>query len=152
MFISPMCAVPLGLKDGRTVWEQRHGSMIWECDKYHIAIPDGFQCDFCSVPRLPFIYSKWGDKAHHEGTLHDYCYRADCEIYDKVLKRWVIGMPRAEADALFCKAILLRGYGKDIAYPMWLAVRLGGWPHYQKNKVDHQFKLDVVFEEARDVG
>lgn len=148
MFLTPMCAVPLGLKAGRTVWEQRHNSMIWECEKYFIEIKPKFQHDTCSVPRLPLIYAKWGDRAHHEGGLHDYTYRKDCLIYIKAEKRWVVGMPRAEADALFCKAILVRGYGKDIAYPMWAAVRLGGWPHYQKLTVEHKFALDIIFPEA----
>ena len=148
MFLTPMYAVPLGLKAGRTVWEQRHNSMIWECEKYLIEIKPKFQHDTCSVPRLPLIYAKWGDRAHHEGGLHDYTYRKDCLIYVKAEKRWVVGMPRPEADALFCKAILLRGYDKDIAYPMWLAVRLAGWPHYQKLSVYHKFPLDVIFPEA----
>jgi|LSQX01.2.fsa_nt_gb hypothetical protein len=148
MFISPMCEVPIGLKDGRTVWEHRHSSMMWDCEKYFIEIKPGFQHDACSVPRLPFVYAKWGDRAHSEGSLHDYTYRKDCLIYIKAEKRWVVGMPRAEADALFCRAILSRGYGGDIAYPMWVAVRVGGWPHYQKHSVDHRFQLDIIFPEA----
>ena len=85
MFISPMCAVPLGLKDGRTVWETTHGSMIWECDKYHIEIPDGFQCDFCFRSPLAVHLSKWAI-AHHEGTLHDYFYRRTAKFTTSFLK------------------------------------------------------------------
>jgi len=32
--------------------------------------------------------------------------------------------------------------------PMWLSVRLAGWPHYQKLTIDHKFSLDVIFPEA----
>lgn len=148
MFISPMCAVPLGLKDGRTVWEQRHNPLIWDCDQYRIEIMAGVQSDFCSVPRLPVVYSIWGDKAHHEGMLHDYTYRKDCQVYVKSNKAWVTGMPRDAADALFRKAILSRGYSRAIAYPMWLAVRAAGWPHYGKLSVNHVFELKVAFPEA----
>jgi len=61
---------------------------------------------------------------------------------------FMLGGLAAGAYALFCKAILLRGYDKDIAYPMWLSVRLAGWPHYQKLSVYHKFPLDVIFPEA----
>jgi len=149
MFISPMCATPIGIsKDNSVIWEQRHNRLKWDCDKYYIEIPERFQCDFCSVPRLPLIYAKWGDRAHHEGMLHDYVYRKDCQIYLKSEKAWVVGMPRPEGDALFCNAMIIRGYGKDIAYPMWLGVRLGGWPHYQQRLVGYKHELKIVYPEA----
>lgn len=149
MFISPLSATPIGIStDDSVIWEQRHNRLKWDCSKYYIEIAERFQCDFCSVPRLPFIYAKWGDKAHHEGMLHDYVYRKDCRIYLKADGRWVVGMPRDAADTLFRDAILIRGYGWSIAYPMWLGVRFGGWPHYQKRSVNYKHDLKIAYPDA----
>lgn len=149
MFITALNTTPLGVSlDDRVIWEQRHNPLIWEDEDYIIEIKIRFQSDFASVPRLPLIYAWWGDRAHHEAALHDYNYRKDCRYRDKRLGKWVIGMPRPQADALFRKSILIRGYGGNIAYPMWAGVRLGGWTAYQKLTVDHQFQLKIIYPES----
>jgi hypothetical protein len=149
MFIKPMCVVPVGRDESdKTIWEQRYNEMAWEDEKIIILIQPGFQTDFCSVPRIPWVYAKYGDRAHHEGELHDYTYRKDCRIFLKNEGRWQIGMSRDEADDLFLRAMLSRGHGKHIAYPMWIAVRSLGWLHYGKLSITHKFKLSVTFPEA----
>lgn len=37
----------------------------------------GFQCDQASIPRLPIIFLKLGDRFQEEGTIHDFVYRKD---------------------------------------------------------------------------
>lgn len=149
MFTKSMCVVPIGRdKSDTTIWEQRHNEMVWEDEKIIVLIQPGFQTDFCSVVRLPWIYSLYGDRAHHEGELHDYTYRKDCRIFIKAEGRWQIGMPRPEGDDLFLRSMLSRGQSKGIAYPMWAAVRTLGWLHYGKLTITHKFKLAVTFPEA----
>lgn len=90
-----------------------------------ITVPEGFQTDVASVPRIPIIYMLWGDRAHREAVLHDYLY---CIDSDPV-------MTRCEADSTFKEAMISRGQPWRIYYPMWLGVRAGGWQFYHKRKV-----------------
>lgn len=98
-------------------------------DGYEIIIPKGFQTDLASVPRLPVIYSSWGDRAHREAVLHDYLYRIDS----------VPVVSRAGADMLFKEAMISRGQPWHIYYPMYIGVRTGGAFSYHKYSVKHKF-------------
>lgn len=90
-----------------------------------IVIPEGFYTDFASVPRVPFVFEAWGDRAHREATLHDYLYRIDS----------IPVVSRAEADRIFLEAMLSTGKPTRIAYPMYWGVRLAGWTAYHKKNV-----------------
>lgn len=110
---------------------------IWELDKpllYRsdilgigkIEVPPGFQTDFASVPRVPFIYEAYGDKAHYESVLHDYLYRID-------------SIPQAsysQANDVFLEAMKVRGKGYFVRYGMYWGVVLGGWTAYHKLNVN----------------
>ncbi|MCK9544797.1 MAG: DUF1353 domain-containing protein [Novosphingobium sp.] len=109
---------------------------IWSLDdtlKYEsdilgciIEIPIGFQMDFASVPRLPFIYSLFGDKAHREGVLHDYLFRKD-------------SMPIVSfniANKIFLEAMASRNKSKLVRYCMYWGVCLGGRSSYHKKNVN----------------
>ncbi len=37
-----------------------------------VVVPDGFETDFASVPRLPLAYLFTGDSAHASAVVHDY--------------------------------------------------------------------------------
>jgi hypothetical protein len=37
-----------------------------------IEVPAGFQTDFASVPRLPFLYAIFGDSTHGSAVIHDW--------------------------------------------------------------------------------
>jgi len=90
-----------------------------------IKVPTGFQTDFASVPRVPFVYEFFGDRAHREAVLHDYLYRID-------------SIPLAtysQANAVFFEAMQERGKGPVVRYGMWWGVVLGGWTAYHKKKV-----------------
>ena len=91
-----------------------------------IDVPVGFETDFASVPRIPFIYAMWGGKAHREAVLHDYLYRSD----SKPLATY------SQANGVFFEAMEVRGKKRVVRYPMWWGVVLGGWTSYHKKNVD----------------
>jgi hypothetical protein len=76
MFLTSLDAREIGWKDGRIIWELL-APLIYQRDCGGIIqIPQGFQTDFCSVPRHPaFVFGLCGAKFNRTGTLHDYCYR-----------------------------------------------------------------------------
>lgn len=98
-------------------------------DAREIIVPKEFQTDLASVPRIPFVYSAWGDRAHREAVLHDYLYRKDS----------VPVLSRSEADGLFKEAMISRGQPWYIYHPMYAGVRLGGGSAYHKYPVFHNF-------------
>jgi len=90
-----------------------------------VVVPEGFETDLASVPRLPFLYALWGGRAHREGVVHDYLYRKD-------------SMPpvgRSVADRVFLEAMDVRGKPWNVRWPMYLGVRIGGWTAYHKRLV-----------------
>lgn len=85
-----------------------------------LTVPKGFKTDFASVPRLPLIYSTFGDRAHHESVIHDYLYRTLPHVCD-----------RRMADCVFLEAMECRGKGKFMRTSMYLGVRMGGASSWQ---------------------
>ena len=90
-----------------------------------IDVPAGFETDFASVPRVPILYTFFGDRAHREAVLHDYLYRKDS----------IPMVERSQADDVFFEAMDERGKGFLIRYGMWLGVRAGGWTAYHEKLV-----------------
>lgn len=75
-------------------------------------VPAGFQTDFASVPRVPLIYSVYGDRAHRESVIHDYCFSIN-------------SIPRvsfSDANEVFLEAMKCRGKSCCVRYPMYWAV------------------------------
>jgi hypothetical protein len=89
----------LGEIDGKTIY--RLVEPLWYTDHNGngIVVPSDFQHDLASVPRIPIIYTAWGDRSHREAVLHDYLYRTDSEPV----------VTRAEADEHFKMAMISRG-------------------------------------------
>lgn len=89
-----------------------------------IVVPRCFETDLASVPRLPIIYSLWGNRCHREAVLHDFMYR----------RSRLIGFdyPFMLANRVFLEAMLVRKVPAYIAYPMFLGVCAGGYPSYHK--------------------
>jgi hypothetical protein len=107
------------------VWELDH-PLIYKSDKFGlIEVPAGFQTDFASVPRLPIIYSMYGDRAHKSAVLHDYGYRTDTPQ----------NLTFSQVNDLFFEAMICAGHKKRVAYPMYWGVVLGGYFSYHKRKV-----------------
>lgn len=90
-----------------------------------IVVPSGFLTDFASVPRLPFVYETWGNRAHREAVVHDYLYRINSFPVVSFMT----------ANRVFLEAMESRGVSWLIRYPMFWAVCAGGWPAYHKMRV-----------------
>ncbi len=111
---------------GRREWELLsplgYRSDLLDCT---ILVPTGFQTDFASVPRIPVIFTLWGDRAHREAVIHDYLYRMDSEPV----------VSRKEADRVFLEAMKARGKPRYISQAMYRGVRVGGWAAFHKRTV-----------------
>ncbi len=81
-----------------------------------------FETDFASVPRVPFAYSLWGDRAHREAVLHDAMYRTD----------FPGNITFSQANSVFLEAMESTGKPWYIRYPMYAGVVTGGWFSYHK--------------------
>jgi hypothetical protein len=102
-------------------------ALVYQSDLLNctLTVPEGFQTDFASVPRVPFAYMFFGDKAHREAVLHDYLYRKD-------------SVPVAtfdQANNVFFEAMTLRGKPTWVRYLMYWGVCLGGCSSYHKYNV-----------------
>ena len=87
--------------------------------------PSFFETDFASVPRVPFIYEAWGDRAHREAVLHDYLYRTDSKPT----------VTFSQANNVFLEAMKSTGKPWYISYGMYWGVVLGGCSSYHKKRV-----------------
>lgn len=113
------------LKDNDQIWVIT-APLIYESDIVgRIEVPAGFETDFASVPRVPFIYEMFGDRAHREAVLHDYLYRIDA----------VPQASYAQANNVFFEAMKLRGKKFVVRYGMYWGVVLGGWTAFHKRYV-----------------
>ena len=113
------------LKDDDRIWiiDSR---LVYESDLVGtVIVPEGFQTDFASVPRVPLFYALFGDRAHRESVIHDYLYRSDS----------FPSLSRSQADNVFLEAMKCRGKGFFVRYAMWTGVRAGGWTAYHKRNV-----------------
>jgi hypothetical protein len=114
------------LLDNDRTWEL-DAELIYQSDLLStvITVPNGFQTDFASVPRVPIAYGLFGGKAHREAVIHDYLYRIDSKPV----------ATRKQADDVFYEAMKLRGKSWFVRWCMWSGVRLGGWTGFHKLKV-----------------
>ena len=90
-----------------------------------ICVPTGFKTDFASVPRIPFVYACWGNRAHHEAVVHDAMYRID--FTPKVSFN--------DANKVFLEVMKVRNKPLRIRLPMYCAVCLFGKSSYHKKKM-----------------
>lgn len=94
-------------------WKLEH-PLVYQSDiAGNISVPEGFETDFASVPRIPIAYTLAGDTAHAAAVVHDYLYG------DKSVKRSL-------ADAVFEEAMNVSGISWWRRKLMWLAVRTFG--------------------------
>lgn len=95
----------------------------FELDATVYCVPQGFETDFASVPRLPFAYLVAGNTSHEAAVIHDWMY--------------MDGFPRAYADSVFLAALKAEGINWWRRNLMWLAVRIAGsWAYDAKRKAD----------------
>lgn len=112
-----------------------------------IEVPAGFETDFASVPRLPFIYWIFGGMGDEEAVLHDWLYTPPHKTHEDCGRV----VTRAEADCMFRGARYASAYKPMITYEsvsllavlsnfwayigawcMWAGVRCFGWRHWKK--------------------
>lgn len=100
---------------GRATWRQEGVLRFVGSDGAPWIVPDGFETDFASVPRLPLAYWLTGDTAHMSAVLHDYLCR------NRLL-------PWGEAAEVFLDAMRAEGVTPWRRRLMYWAVRyLGGY-------------------------
>lgn len=85
--------------------------------KQTFTVPAGFETNFASVPRIPFVYDYAGGRANEAAALHDFLYTT-CPV------------TRSMADAVLREASILTGVGVWRSNVMWLGVRLFGLSHW----------------------
>jgi len=90
-----------------------------------VHVPKGFYTDLASVPRIPIIYSMWGDRSHHEAVIHDYLYRVNSVPF----------VAFETANKVFLEAMTVRNKPWHIKKFMYLGVCIGGKPSYHKHFV-----------------
>ena len=86
-----------------------------------ISIPAGFDTDFCSIPRIPIVYSWLGNRFQAAGAVHDYIYRFKM-------------FPRSICDDILAEAAAALGATGLEQNTIWLGVRSFGWMYYGKKK------------------
>lgn len=111
-----------------------------------IEVPTGFETDFASVPRLPFVYLLFGGIGDEEAVLHDYLYTPPHRTHSDCGRV----VSRCEADRMFRGARYASAYRAMSTYEsvnpltvlgnfwayigawcMWLGVRCFGWRHWK---------------------
>ena len=101
------------LQDLTATITEDDGTVILEC------VRSAFVTDFCSVPRLPFVYDLFGNVARKAGALHDWHYQQ-------------ASRPREWCDQVLKAALIAQGVGEATAAAMHMAVRAFGGPYYGK--------------------
>lgn len=108
-----------------TVW-MLDQPLIYESDLLGlIEVPASFYTDFASVPRLPIIYSFYGDRAHKSAVVHDYLFRIDSKPQATFM----------QANNVFLEAMKCAGHPFHVSYPMYWGVVIGSYLCYHKRKV-----------------
>ena len=108
-----------------TVWRLTKPLVYYSALAGVVFVPTGFETDFASVPRLPIVYALYGNRAHHEGVIHDYLFRKGCEPL----------VSFDVANKVFLEAMEVRGKSALVRYPMYWAVCLFSRPFFQQRGV-----------------
>ena len=90
-----------------------------------VTVPAGFDTDFASVPRLPFMFWLLGDRADYAAVIHDYLYRTGI-------------VSRSVADKVFRTIAEEEGLGFFARWSMWAGLRVGGWTSYDQKHPDNK--------------
>lgn len=80
-----------------------------------IVVPRGFVTDFASVPRMPIVFSLFGNRGHAAAVVHDWLYQTH-----------PVGVRKVDADYVFREALVEEGVKPWRAEAMYLAVKFCG--------------------------
>lgn len=111
-------------KPGKDPWRVVKAMLLCINAKFY-TVPEGYRTDGASVPRIPFIYSRYGNTAQIPALFHDFLY--DGCLGDEFTRR--------DADEVFLAMMteLNDPPGKYRRLAMYYAVRLFGWRAWHKN-------------------
>ena len=86
-------------------------------------VPANYRFDGASVPRIPFVYARYGNTAHEAACLHDYLYQ--CQP-----------CTREQADKAFLEVMEQFDNPPSCTQrkAMYRALRLFGWIAWNKHK------------------
>jgi hypothetical protein len=101
---------------------------VWVDDEW-IIVPEGFETDLSSVPRVPIVFYWLGGRGHKEGILHDWMYK--CNMF-----------PREDCDDIFYWALRSERKTKAVSYAMWKGVRIGAGRVYEAYGMALQEAID----------
>lgn len=107
--------------------------LVYESDvaKQTFTVPEGFETDLASVPRLPVVYLLTGDTARAAAVVHDYLYSSR-------------KVSRKVADAVLREASEVSGVPAWRRWLMWAGVRAGGASYYAPESLTPESKDEVV--------
>ena len=109
--------------------------LVYESDLIGtVTVPAGFVTDLASVPRLPFVFWFYGDRARKPAVVHDAIYQQGSH-------------PRDVADEVFAEAMQALGIAAWTRGPMWAAVRLFGWSAYRSGDARRE-AMNPTLEQA----
>lgn len=117
-----MFTTPLQLEASRPGHWVLLSDLIWHSDTERIVVPAGTSTDLASIPRpLRGILNQNGN-SRRPAVLHDYLYSTQLRS-------------RAEADAIFQRALAAEDMGALGRFTYWFGVRLGGWLAWRSKKI-----------------
>jgi hypothetical protein len=123
------------LKDDDCVWVL-DSPLKYQSDSLGlITVPAGFETDFASVPRMPIIYSMYGDRAHREAVIHDLLYRKDAATCVEFKEGLDKNVTLDQANNVFYEAMKCRGKSWIVRHGMYWGVCAGGRFSYHKKNV-----------------
>lgn len=125
MFLSELKVEDVNDKsnEGRGLWRLTAPLVYYtpEFDRT-LVVPEGFETDFASVPRVPIAFLLCGDTAHPAAALHDWLYTAPHPVR---FRQW--------ADEILREAALSEGVPAWRAAMLYYGVRLGGESHWRRS-------------------
>jgi len=84
-----------------------------------VVVPEGFLFDWDSVPRIPYIYSRFKGRMKRAACLHDYLYVTAKAGAEKITRK--------DADLVMLDAMEAEGVPSYYRRILYLGVRVGGW-------------------------
>lgn len=142
-FLGLLSTDHIGYAAGRPVHRLTR-ELIWINEDKSVVIPEGFETDLASVPRLPIIYTIWGNRAHREAVLHDYLYRIGAVVFESFGEGRTVNqnVSKDDGDWYFREAMIGQGRGWAVYHPMYLAVRCAAGSSWRRMRVLDRFPLD----------
>jgi hypothetical protein len=110
--------VHISSADGKTYRLEQ--PMLVTLEGKMLAVPQGFETDLDSVPRLPLSYALVKGRAFKSAILHDYLYH--------------VGYPREFADDVMFGGMVAEEVHPAARTAIYAGVRAGGWKAYNGHR------------------